>query len=113
MPTRTGCNDSTTSLHFASDTGNVQVLRCLLEADKDKNNHRGSTPSHAATEFGHSPVVTELIKIKEDKRERCCDAPLHYTAHNEKLVEAGANKDLLLVKLVEAGANKDRGNENG
>jgi ankyrin repeat protein len=59
------CDPSTGNcpLHIAARTGNIQVMRMLLEvgADKDKCSHKGYTALHVAAWSGFVPCVKLLL----------------------------------------------------
>ncbi|CAJ1343309.1 unnamed protein product [Effrenium voratum] len=129
-------------LQLAACSGDLEILRCLLQAgaDKDKADHDGKTPIHLAVWSDHLEVVRCLLQAGADKHkaDRDGNTPMHraaFSGHLEVLrclLQAGADKDkadhdgrtpiqmavwsdhLEVVRcLLQAGADKDKADHDG
>jgi ankyrin repeat protein len=56
-------NERSTPLHFASEYGNVEIVRVLIEhgADVEVKDLKGKTPLVLASEGGHEDII-ELLR---------------------------------------------------
>ncbi|EXV03146.1 ankyrin repeat protein [Metarhizium robertsii] len=94
--------DSLPALHLASITGDVEIVKRLLQVcdlNKRDNNHR--TSLHHAAERGHSDVIPLLIQKQGDLKVRDSRGrtALHFAAENgheravQALIDQGADVD--------------------
>ena len=94
-----------TALYVASESGNVDLVRLLIErgADVDLTVRLQRTPLYGAVKAGYSPVVRLLLDAGADPNKRAKQqTPLHVAADSGclqcviDLVEAGAEVNALL-----------------
>ncbi|KAI1132547.1 ankyrin repeat-containing domain protein [Nemania abortiva] len=77
-------SDGSTPLHYASQTGQDQIVQLLLEygADANSKDASGSTPLHKAAEKNHVAVVRLLLDSNADPEaiDNSGSTPLHYAS---------------------------------
>ena len=96
-----GFSDNVTPLHLASEKGQVEVARMLIErgADEAAQNEYGDIPLHLASRKGEVEVVRMLIERGADvaAQNKDGDTPLHLASQNGEvdvvcmLIEHGAD----------------------
>ncbi|KAK7074366.1 hypothetical protein SK128_009451 [Halocaridina rubra] len=98
-----------TPLHFAVHTGNMAILKLLLDAGANifAKDADGFTPLHVAIAVEKDAVVQELLEVNKYRNHNITDiinatnkirkTPLHFAAHTghigifKRLVDAGSN----------------------
>lgn len=101
-----------TPLHQAVESGNLQLVKQLLQENSNLNieakSTNGNTPLHLAAYFGHTEVARILVKAGNAKLEAknfFGETPLHLAA------SFGSTETL--VALVQMGAKKEEKDESG
>ncbi|ESO12818.1 hypothetical protein HELRODRAFT_187992 [Helobdella robusta] len=66
------CRDGQTPLHHCSSSGNLKLVRLLVEhgANPRRKNKEGWTPLHLSVFRGHRKITAYLLKILIGKREK-------------------------------------------
>ena len=105
---------TSTGIHEATWTGNIEVVKQLIASDIDINvkRNRGETPLHIAAIFSRYEIAKLLISKGADVNARNDDGftPLHQAAYS---FTEGPQKIRTIELLISKGANVNSKGESG